>query len=203
MTKLLLTSVGIPATHKKIRKAFLDMLPKKPAECRVAFIPTAARTVEERDYTEISWDQLVECGIKAENINTLELDRICIKSDTLADYDVLFVCGGNTFYLLHCAVLSGFTDAIRNFNGMYVGVSAGSILVGPSIEIARPWDANDIGLDDPTGINLVPFSVSPHYVETDEKLVQSIEKTTVHEIVRLTDTQAILMDGGVRTLIDD
>ena len=194
--RFLLTSVGLPERHPNRRAKFLSLFTKPLSELQVAFIPTASRTPEERIFCTQSKEELVALGIPRENINTIELDRTAVTPDLLAEYDLVYVCGGNTFYLLHCAKESGFTAALPAFQGVYVGVSAGSILPGPSIEIARPWDENDSGITDPSGVGLVSFSASPHYVANEEDLVAGIEKTVTYKIVRLSDAQAIYSEGG-------
>ena len=79
-----------------------------------------------------------------------------IESDKdFSPYGVIYVCGGNTFKLLKFARQANFKFSIENLlkrNGVYVGVSAGSIIVGPSINIANEVepDPNTIGLDDLT-----------------------------------------------------
>jgi len=133
--KLLLTSTGF--SNPKIGDFFLEAIGKEPKNIRVAFIPTASRTEEELFYARESKNELLDLGI----VDIVEFGlESNLSTDAFSNYDVIYVCGGNTYYLLKMIYQSGFDEAIKNFSGLYVGVSAGSIVVGPSIEVAGPWD---------------------------------------------------------------
>lgn len=87
--------------------------------------------------------------------------------DDLADVDVLFVGGGNTFALLDEIQRHDYLSAIRGYvrnGGVLYGGSAGAIFAGADIAIAEPVDPNDVGLTDTTGLDLIGgLVVRPHY----------------------------------------
>lgn len=199
--KLFLTSTGLHPEHPNIRHAFVGALKKPMYEHRVAFIPTAARTPEERDFTKISHDELVELGIRPEMIEVVNLDNTSVTPEFLSRFDIIYVCGGNTFYLLDAVNKSGFRNAIKLFDGLYIGVSAGTLITGPSIEIAREFDPNDIGLTDPTGLGLTPFALAVHYVPKDDELLAEICKNAPYEIRKLTDSEALYICDKTEKLI--
>jgi peptidase E len=193
----LLTSAGF--STQKISNTFLKLLPKSVSEAKVVFIPTASRTKEELKYVEESRQELIDLGIK--NIITLNLELQVVVSD-IKNVDVVYVCGGNTFYLLKKMRESGFDQLLSSFDGLYVGVSAGSIVVGPNIELAGPWDQNDVSLSDTTGLNLVGFAVSPHYQEKEQGIINDFKSRVDYEIVTLTDSQAVLVGGDEKKIIE-
>ena len=92
---------------------------------------------------------------------------------------MIYVCGGNTFYLLYKIQESGFDKIIKQFvesGKLYFGVSAGSYVVCPTIEMAY-WkhpDRNDVGLEDLTGLSIVPFLITVHF---EPKYTQDIKKS--------------------------
>ena len=195
---LLLTSGGIVP---EVREHFLSILPKKPEENKVAFVTTAAYG-ESKNPTWMEKDRqlLYGCGIK--HIEDLDLkdktqddlERI------LADKDIVFVNGGNTFYLLHWVRRSGFDKVLSHFllrGGLYVGVSAGSYIVCPTIEQAtwKHQDRNRVGMIDFTALNLVPFLITAHFEEKYRTIVEQAAKMTDYPIVALTDRQAIVVHG--------
>jgi peptidase E len=188
--KLLLTSAGF--LNKEVSDAFLKLLGKPVEQINILFIPTASRTEEELKYVEKSKKELVDLGIN--NIKTLNLDHK-VNEKKIKNTEVIYVCGGNTFYLLKKIYESGFDKLLQRFNGLYVGVSAGSIVVGPNIEVSAPWDENDVNLIDTTGLNLVNFSVIPHYQRKDKAIVQELKNRVNYEIIELTDSQAVIIDG--------
>lgn len=198
LMKFLLTSTGF--SNSRIKDKFCELMGKPINQVKVAFIPTASRTAGELKYVNISKYALIDLGVKKSNIFVFDLKRK-IDLDVFSDIDVIYVCGGNTFYLMKMIRESGFDivmNALSKKNTLYVGVSAGSIIVGPNIEIAIPFDENDIQLMDFTGLKLVDIVVSPHYVTEDEPLIKPfVEKFNV---VRITDDEAVLVDKTVTVI---
>jgi dipeptidase E len=192
--KMLLTSAGFE--NPKIGKEFLRLINKPTSEIKILFIPTASRTKNELLYIEKSKKEILGLGIKKENINIYNLDRK-ISNEELNKINAIYVCGGNTFYLLHKIKESGFGKKIKEMimkGIVYCGASAGSILVSPDIGISG-IEKNDIGIKDLTGLNLTDKIISPHYAKEDEEIVRKFEKDTGRKITRLTDTQALLIEG--------
>lgn len=201
---LLLTSSGIEAS---IKPTFISLLTKPANEVKVAFITTAAYG-ESKNPTWMEKDRqlLYECGIKT--IEDLDLkDKTQSELEKIiADKEIIFVNGGNTFYLLHWIRESGFDKVLPTFlrrGGLYVGVSAGSYVACPTIEAAtwKPKDSNRIGLTNLTALNLIPFLIVAHFEEKSRTNVEAEAKKTKYPIVALADEQAILIDGKKVKLI--
>ncbi|MCX6785187.1 MAG: Type 1 glutamine amidotransferase-like domain-containing protein, partial [Candidatus Komeilibacteria bacterium] len=184
--------------NKEISDTFLKLINKPVDQIHVIFIPTASRTEHELKYVEESRQELIDLGIN--NIVTLNLERK-VTTDDLKNVDVIYVCGGNTFYLLKKMRESDFDQLLPSFNGLYLGVSAGSIVVGPNIEVSGPWDENDVNLSDTTGMNIVNFAVIPHYQTKEHAIVENLKNKASYEIVPLTDNQAILINGNDKIVI--
>jgi dipeptidase E len=147
----------------------------------------------------------MDVGIPAENILDVELDHP-ISVDELKYFDVVFVDGGNTFYLLQKVRESGFDAAIENYLkqdwGVYVGVSAGTILAGPDVEIAEPWDDKDAAaLADTKGLGMVAAAYSPHYKPEDDPILNDYRRKATYPIRELRDGEAILSDGAMDHLV--
>jgi dipeptidase E len=202
--RLLLTSQGI---QLELKEMFLSCLHKTPYRNRVSFITTAAYGDEENpNWLDRYKKQLQECGIKT--IEELDLKDKTQKevSDELSDKDIIFVNGGNAFYLLYWARESGFDKLLPKFleeGKLYVGVSAGSYIVCPTIEAAT-WkhvDRNKIGLKDLTGLNLVPFLMSAHFEEKYRSIIEKAAETTKYPIVALYDTQAVLVEDATFKIV--
>eukprot|EP00434_Breviolum_minutum_P024980 symbB.v1.2.022067.t1/scaffold1943.1/size95470/1 len=101
---------------------------------------------------------------------------------------VLFVDGGNTFWLQFHAKKAGLATALREVRSAtrfaYVGVSAGAILAGPTCDTAywKGWDdplvvpqeAREASLD---GLGLVEPAVFPHHGPQWEETVERCSKT--------------------------
>ena len=189
---LLLTSNGI--TNAEIESEFFRSLKKPIRKNKVAFITTAAFG-EEGDpaWLEYYRSQIEDLDLKGKAERELH--------ETLSLSDIIFVNGGNTFYLLKYIRESGFDKIIRNFSNndkLYVGVSAGSIVTCPTIETAF-WanaDKNNVNLRDITGLNLVNFIISPHSKEEEREIIEKEIICTKYPTVLLTDQQAVLYING-------
>ena len=203
--KLLLTSQGFEK-NPKIRKEFLELVDKPASKIKVIFVPTASEVESYKGYIENDKKNLLKLGIKEANIKTLHLDHK-INYSEVKNYDVIHVCGGNTFYLLKKVRESGFDRIIKKFvksGGVYIGISAGSCIACPTIEAAawKPADKNVIGLKDLTALNLVPFLITAHYTLKYKSIIDQAEANTEYEVKRLTDTQALLVTDKEIRLIE-
>ena len=189
--------------EKSIDK-LIEHLPSSPKNLKVAFVPTAATPYKDKWFVKLDRDKLEKLGF---NLIDVKLESKTEKQLTkeLEGIDVIFVGGGNTFYLLQEARKSGFDKIVKRLvekGTVYIGSSAGSVLACPTIEIVRP-------IDDPSkapelksyeGLNLVDFIVLPHFGEKKfetgyEKMRPGIEKLK-YKVFKINDNQAILVKGN-------
>lgn len=197
---LFLTSTGLSceAVTKKLRLILSDQKNRS-----VAIITTAAVDKENNKYCQLAKKQFSNMGIEQVDFIDLESEP----SKDFSDYEIIYVCGGNTFKLLKLAREANFKSSIENLlkqNGVYIGVSAGSIIVGPSIEIAGEVavDKNKIGLEDLTGFGITNLIVLPHYSPEIEEETKAFEAKYGVTIERLTNSQAVLIENGGKTIIE-
>ena len=202
MTKLLLTSTGL--ANQNITNQFLQIIDKPVSQIKIIFVPTASRSEEELKYVDESKKELLDLGIHENNIKTLNLDKP-VSFEEVEDFDIIYVCGGNTFYLLKKVRETGFDKIIIEFvktGKLYFGVSAGSILANPDISAASTGlepDKNDVNLTDLTGLNLTDVIVSPHYCEKEKPIIEKFRRKSQYKVVPLTDNQALfVMDGETK-----
>ncbi|HYK08227.1 MAG TPA: Type 1 glutamine amidotransferase-like domain-containing protein [Candidatus Eisenbacteria bacterium] len=205
--KLLLTSNGLQG---KIKDVFSTLLTKNPQDCSAAFITTAAYG-EEGDpetWLEKYRQQLRDAGIT--NIENVDLRNTTGEAleKVLENKDIVYVNGGNTFFLLNYARESGFEAVLQKFlndGNVYVGVSAGSIICCPTIETAfyTPPDLNTVGLTDFTGFSFVNFLISPHFEQSGKVLLEQEAAKASLPVVVLTDMQAVLVQDGTTEIVGD
>lgn len=204
--KLLLTSAGL--SNLAIKNRLLQLVGKDPKNVTVAFIPTAADPEQDKWFVQSAIDEIKEIGMQLFTVDLKEENEQSLK-EKLTKCDAVYVNGGNTFYLLDWVRKSGFDKAVEDLisqEKIYIGTSAGSILVGPDISISGwypSWDKNIVGLKDLAGLNLVPFAISPHFVEAERKVLVEKSKEINYPIIALTDKQAMVVQDNEQELIGE
>ena len=131
--RVMLTSCGLET--KKIEAAFLEFLGKVPAQASALFIPTAAIDADAIEVLPKCMEDLLKVGILKENIRVFDLHRN-MPPDELEAYDVVYLTGGRTSYLLERINDTGFRETLMSFirnNGFVIGVSAGSIIFASNL----------------------------------------------------------------------
>lgn len=191
--KLFLTSTGLE--NKDISNHFeTSFLPKEPKD--LSFLVVSIQDSEQDAfYLEKTLSEIKNIGTQDIDIFKLGSEKFISKKD----YDVVYVCGGNTFDYLDRVRKTGLDKFIVDFskreNSTYVGVSAGSILAGPSIEIAG-WgsegDENNIELVDLQGLGLTNFAIYPHYRDELKAELDEFKKRVNYPIIELQNDQAII-----------
>jgi dipeptidase E len=194
----------------KVLPRLVELLPVSPAQCRVAFVPTASHHYPERPWVDQDRAALVEAGFQVADLELAEQDEAGVRA-SLESADLVFVAGGNTFVLLREAIRSGFRDVVPGLvrQGLtYVGSSAGSLLAGPRIDPARfcddPNEAPDLA--DHAGLGLVDIVPVVHFgneLSRDDnlRLLDHYYDSGLF-LVPLTDRQFLhARDGNFRILV--
>ena len=126
--RVMLTSCGLET--EQIKKHFLGMLGKEPADTKALFIPTAAINADAIEVLPKCMNDLLKCGIPKDNISVFDLHRN-MPIDELKTFDVVYLTGGWTSYLLERINDTGFRNTLLDYirdGGFVIGVSAGSIV---------------------------------------------------------------------------
>lgn len=173
----------------------------KPTDLKVAFIDTAAEVYnkEQADWLQADRQALITVGFSVTDYTLTDKTEEDLKND-LADFEILFVSGGNTFYLLEKAIHSGFVDLIKNDffpDKVYVGSSAGSVLLSNDIEIIKYLDSPDKArLTTTQSIGIFDCLILPHWgSETFKSKYQQLFKAAYEKsvnIMTISDTEYLL-----------
>lgn len=168
----------------------------------VTFIPTASIPEEITHYIRSAIEAFEKLGVIVDklDISTAPLEEI---REKLEQNDMIYVSGGNTFYLLQELRKSGadkiITDQV-NSGKLYIGESAGSIITSPNIEYVKFMD--DIGkattLNSYEGLNFIDFYPVPHY--SNEPFKDAANDLIAHynsqiKLVPITNTQVIQVEN--------
>lgn len=194
--KLLLCS-WVPYKNKKLEQTFLDLINKPPEENKLIILSTDTTSPFHVNQHKLLTDWYKEKGLKEENIRIINL--IHDETPSLQDLDVLHVWGGNEFEYLKHIREKGLEQEVRDFinrNCVYIGLSAGSIIMSKTLDENLSEDKNEVGLKDLNGFGFIDFNLLVHWDTFMEglhakQLMYSWE--TGRKVVCLTDEQAVLV----------
>jgi dipeptidase E len=199
---LLLTSAGM-----QVKDEILKILPKPAEQIKIAHIITASKPEKDTSYVAEDKADMVKMGFQVEDVDIEGKNEDQLR-DLLKDKDVIWVQGGNTFYLMKWVRESGFDKVIKELidqGKIYVGVSAGSIIAGVNIAVAgfcgEVWDKNEVGLKDMTGMKFVDFAISPHLTDEELVILKKMQAEIDYKIRAITNDQAFLIKDGEVTLV--
>jgi dipeptidase E len=117
--------------------------------------------------------------------------------------DYIFVSGGNTFFLLQELQRTGadkiIAEEIRT-GKLYIGASAGSMILSPDIEYVKAMDNCAVApdLNSFAALNIIDFYPVPHHTnfpfkKAVKKIIAKYEAEL--KLYPITNKQAILVDG--------
>lgn len=139
-------------------------------------------------------------------IDIIDLLALSIEEveERLSSKDVIFVVGGDTDYLMSVYQKTGFGKLLPKLleTKVYVGSSAGSMVVGKRISAAAyrliygedsKWDITDyVGLVD---LSVMPHLDSPHFPNRKESLLEAVGSFE-GKVYGLRDDSAVVVDGN-------
>ena len=183
--KLLLTTNGL--SNSTLEQIFLEMVGSRP-NLKVAMIPTAGDPIEwvpdsadsKKFIAKLTGELNVKSGkeylwYKEKGFDVVIAD---LKQDPknlrekLETADIIDVGGGDVNYLLDWAKQAKLDTYLKNIldrDVLYVGASAGSMLLNPDIGFTW-WEPNDEA--DHVGLGIVDFMFQPIHGESDESTTQ-------------------------------
>lgn len=203
----LTSSVGSVADH--LYKNFLADKGFKS----VLFVDTAAEPEVGNEPGDDAW---LQKDLKSLQDQGNQVDRYTITDKTreevekrIDEYDILYMCGGNTAHLLNQLRKTDTFDLIIQkvkAGKPYIGTSAGSIVCGPRLPDYFYEDLE--GLKDPTGFNFVNFTLVPHWGDEYFKeryigeRLKTAYRTDQDPLLLLTDKQyvQVLEDGAYKII---
>lgn len=203
MQKLFLASL-----FKDVFQIFIDFANENLVGKTVTFIPTAAIPDKLDFHIIYSKELLAKMGLIVDEleISTASHSDIVKK---LENNEYIYVAGGNTFFLLQEMNRTGTGNLIKtqiNTGKLFIGESAGAILVAPDIEYSKDTD-NPLmapNLKSYDALNIVDFYPVPHY--NDASLKEAVDIViskygTKLPLVPFSNSQAILVIGKEKQIV--
>ncbi len=201
--KLYLSSYRIPDV-----KAFSNFVGKLPRDIKFCLILNAKDNKTPWERAEKAKELTGYFSQQGFSVEELDLrDYIGKQEDLkkkLGEFDVLWLNGGNTYFLRSAIAQSKSEDILKKvFEGgvVYGGDSAGAIIAGQTLKY---FDA----ADDPSGLpsviyeglGFVDFSVLPHWDSVKfHDILEGIKKhleVEGHKTIPLTDSAFLLIEDG-------
>ncbi|EAX87115.1 Clan PC(S), family S51, peptidase E-like serine peptidase [Trichomonas vaginalis G3] len=187
-------------------KKVANLIPKAFGECsgkKVCYIPTAGIPEPYKEYLQKSKDAFTRLGMEVVELEVHTAPKEEIKQK-VTECDLIFVAGGNTFFLLQELKESGAYDIIYHEvkNGkFYIGESAGTIIACKDIEYAGLVDSMEEGpklKGNYSSFGFVNYFVLPHY--TCEPFREACENVIKQygdklDLRPITNSQAVFADN--------
>jgi dipeptidase E len=207
--KLFLSSIGLDeAISQEIDTLLLK--PRKDISIGIVINAVKYRPPDELKKKLVEYTKFVS-DLGYSNIHHIDIDSYIEKE---LKCDVLYIFGGNTFYLLDSIRRNHFESVLRRIireDRIVVGQSAGSVIFSPGIEVASNdfcFDENIVKLKDLHALEVVDFAVLPHYDESYLEGLTRLRKRLKYSIVALKNGQTIYMNndktiylGGTPTIL--
>ena len=171
--RVLLTSAGLETVE--IQHYFMDMINKDMAVTKALFIPTAAQDADAIAVLPKCMNDLLKCGIQNKNVRVFDLHK-GMSIGELKQYDIVYLCGGKTDYLLERINETGFNKDLMEYihgDGVVIGVSAGSLIFSNNL---------------PGNLGLIDSKLDVHCAEGEKRGKVSYP---LKPNVRLTNTSAL------------
>lgn len=188
---ILLTSIGLSTSGLIEILKSLNLQKKWQNAC---ILVSADKDGQENKYALLAKAQLHEIGISdIDFIDFFEQDI-----ELINNYDLVYIAGGNTFRLLQ--------SIIRHNNGLKVlrdilkdkdviGVSAGSILLTPTIRIANEVEPDEyLEVSNFEALGLVSFEIYPHYEQRIGNEIAKYESKYNTIVVKITNDEYVLIE---------
>jgi len=194
MKNIILSSHGFQK-NKELKKQLLLLLLKPTKELSAVIITTASVEWKEKNKHAVAAREALEnMGFKKVDFLDVEFDN----PEKLKDYDIIYINGGNPFYLLYHLKKNGADIIIKELSkkgAVIIGVSGGGVVLGSDINIVNYFDkkSNIIGLEDLSALGLTDIIIYPHYTQEIEGEVKKFESEFNCKVKRLTDEQSIIV----------
>lgn len=204
-----------PSIFLFLCSSFADVAPLFEQACPielqgkvVTFIPTASTPESYKEYVKLGQESLEELGLKVAPLDVATASSEEIRS-TLSQGDLIYISGGNTFYLLQELKRKGADKLIQEeIEGgkPYIGESAGAMILAPSVEYVQLMDEIHVvpELASFAALGLISRYPLPHYrsfpfEEVGEKVLATYGDKL--PLVPITNDQAIIVRGSELTIV--
>ena len=181
-------------------------LEKDLDQIKVAFITTASKLEKEEGSNDLpDWVNTIKEDAERYfgNVDAIDFTEPSFDLNKLkTDYDILYLNGGNIFYLEKAIREHDFAEAINFFieNKLFIGESAGAAILGIDIYPLRHLDDIDaVENASKKGLEIVKFNILPHYDNNELaeqiKLAEKDFLSSSADLLTINEKQGVITDG--------
>lgn len=192
MKNIVLTSCGI--INNEFKNRFYEIVTKEELkDKKVLYITTASdgEMNADKSWMDEEYKTILNLGIDEFNITEYKIGS----EIKINDFDIIYMMGGNTFYLLDVIRKTQFNKTILDFinkGKIYIGSSAGSEILGNSIDVALGYDENNVNMVDFTGLKIVDGLIVPHS-NRKKDFIKELKNKTKENVITLYDGDGIII----------
>lgn len=190
--------------NKKIDLELLRLIDKDNP--KIGYIASASDIT--RKYYNPKVEYYKKLGIESLLYFDLDKEFDETKIDDLLCCDAIHLSGGNTYWFLSSLQKRNFISLLQNYvleGKVLIGVSAGSILMSQTIDIAQFGDDNFIDLKNTQALDLINFEFMPHW-NTDFKYLDEVKqysKTSQKTVYSCKDGDGIVIEDNKMNFYGD
>ncbi len=199
--KLVLYS-GYDKDNTALDREVIRLIGKKNP--RIVFIPSTSHAHDfEFDYVRETFG---EYGVKKMALFNIDHPYSLPDAELIFNSaDMIYLSGGNTFYFMKSIYRNHLDRLLLKFvlrGGVLVGLSAGAIVMTPSIATASypkfDRDENTVGLRNFEALGLVDFEFFPHFSPDPEYSVELLKQSKLikHPLYGVGDGGGIVVENG-------
>ena len=192
----------LASSFKDVAKFFVDFAGGDLEGKKVTFIPTASIPESVKFFVSSGRKTLEKLGLTVDELELTQASEQEIR-DKLEKNDYIYITGGNTFFLLQELRKTGADEIIVEQieqGKLYIGESAGSIIMSPNIEYVKEMDDCRKAPELPyfSALHVIDFYPLPHHTNFPfKKVVEKIIAAYGERIVLypISNTQVITVNG--------
>jgi len=189
MNNIILTSCGF--IDEEFKNKFYKIISKEELKNKKVLYITTAVDGEKNDnkaWVVKEYETILNLGIDESNIVEFKIGN----EINIDDFDIIYMMGGNTIYLLDMVRKYNFGEVIKTFinkGKIYIGSSAGSQILGTTIELNAIYEDNFVNMTDFTALGIVNGEVVPHANKKEEL----IKKANRDNLILLYDGNGLII----------
>lgn len=201
--KLLLTSQGF--SNDSIVNAFIDLVGKKPEDTHLVYVPTSIHGARgDKKWFVRNISNVAKLNFKKFEIIDIAVVEKEVWKSSFENADVLYFEGGNAQFLLKWLEKTGLDKELAKIieNKVYVGSSAGCVVLSKTIWAASNYILDSEIKDVSEGLGLVDFYFRPHFNSENKS---TINKDSLLEVSKRNPKEIIYVmdDNSALKVIDD